>query len=881
MFCKQPLDESEKTVQLTQKGCDSILKAITLRQDSMSVSVGQIVHVKCRKYYTNPNVIEKEKRKSDHEKDCHQGSGSLRSSAPGFVYKEHCFFCGCGDSSGGRQDVRRLIPVRSMDMQKKILQACEKYEGSWVDVVRDRVLFVNDLHAADAVYHNLCSTNFRTGKQIPKIFHMSERKPLKRFKKSESAGRPKQLTAHEAFLKVAEYFQQNDDEQKTIGDLIEKMKEYCEDKGAVYGFTHMKNELQKHFGDQIIITEIAGKSNVVTLKSTATQILHDFHLKSEEEDCDKHQEIIKAAAKLIKHDIKEINQPSDVYPAISGISSIDDNLNFIPNSLYTFLTLLFVGAQPRKIASIGQAIIQATRPRALMAPLQIGLGVQMHDQFDSRFLIDSLHTHGFCCSYAEVQKFQRCAVAVQGTSFPEYFPGHFHQYVGDNVDHDIATLDGKNTFHGMGIIAAVTPSLKAERQIPRKDIPLKDIITLGKINIHPYPSQREAIYNMSYAVLENIDMKEPYLQSDLLWKTSSIAQISRPLWNGYMQMITRGQHPGKASVVFMPMIDMNPNDLTCIYSTLVFVSSHAKKYNTTPVITFDQPLWWKAHTIVESEPPNSILRSTVVRLGAFHTQMSFLGCIGRLMSGSGLHELLEVVYAPNSVSHMLSGKAVSRSVRGHLLVDSALNILLTAKAYQTDITPLIDETKGVEESSEVSSSPENSEGQSCSKESKHEILLHKDLQTLGTLMKEVLAGKINAQNLESNDVLQRLASQLRSEVDVMKENRTSALWIQYMTMIDILRSFIKAERTGNWWLHLQTLQKMLPYLAASGHNLYTKSVYTYLQKMTSLPTEKPDVYQHFMNGLHVIRRSDRFWAGLSTDLVIEQVRFNFTKKNSS
>ena len=127
-------------------------------------------NLKCRKYYTNSNVIEKEKRKSDHEKDCHQGSGSLRSSAPGFVYKEHCFFCGCGGSSSGRQDVKRLIPVRSMDMQKKILQACEKYEGSWVDVVRDRVLFDNDLHAADAVYHNLCSTNFRTGKQIPKYF---------------------------------------------------------------------------------------------------------------------------------------------------------------------------------------------------------------------------------------------------------------------------------------------------------------------------------------------------------------------------------------------------------------------------------------------------------------------------------------------------------------------------------------------------------------------------------------------------------------------------------------------------------------------------------------------------------------------------------------
>ena len=26
----------------------------------------------------------------------------------------------------------------------------------------------------------------------------------------------------------------------------------------------------------------------------------------------------------------------------------------------------------------------------------------------------------------------------------------------------------------------------------------------------------------------------------------------------------------------------------------------------------------------------------------------------------------------------------------------------------------------------------------------------------------------------------------------------------------------------------------------------------------------------FMSGLHVIRRSDRYWAGLSSDLVIEQ-----------
>jgi len=41
--------------------------------------------------------------------------------------------------------------------------------------------------------------------------------------------------------------------------------------------------------------------------------------------------------------------------------------------------------------------------------------------------------------------------------------------------------------------------------------------------------------------------------------------------------------------------------------------------------------------------------------------------------------------------------------------------------------------------------------------------------------------------------------------------------------------------------------------------------------MQSLNTVHPDVHQSFMSGLHVICRSDRCWAGLSTDLVIEQV----------
>ena len=40
--------------------------------------------------------------------------------------------------------------------------------------------------------------------------------------------------------------------------------------------------------------------------------------------------------------------------------------------------------------------------------------------------------------------------------------------------------------------------------------------------------------------------------------------------------------------------------------------------------------------------------------------------------------------------------------------------------------------------------------------------------------------------------------------------------------------------------------------------------------MSNLQAEHHNVLKHFEEGLHVVRRSDRLWAGLSSDLMIEQ-----------
>ena len=186
---------------------------------------------------------------------------------------------------------------------------------------------------------------------------------------------------------------------------------------------------------------------------------------------------------------------------------------------------------------------------------------------------------------------------------------------------------------------------------------------------------------MIYQKLHDMKVQDPKAFLDILWKTSIMFGSLRPMWSGMMQLVHHGSHPGKSSVMFLPMIDMNPSDVTCVYSTLRYISEHARRHDVTPIITFDQPLWWKALMIMVTEPVGSELKDIVLRLGGFHAEMNFLGAIGHLMAGSGLQELLELIYASNAVVHMLSGKAIARAVRGHLIVDAAFNALLLAKIF--------------------------------------------------------------------------------------------------------------------------------------------------------------------------------------------------------
>ncbi|CAC5394804.1 unnamed protein product [Mytilus coruscus] len=222
---------------------------------------------------------------------------------------------------------------------------------------------------------------------------------------------------------------------------------------------------------------------------------------------------------------------------------------------------------------------------------------------------------GFCSSYSEVQKFESSAVVArnQDTADP-LDQSHFLQFVADNVDHNIDTINGNKTFHGMGIISCTTLGImKSPKEIPRVQLTTDELISAGHINVFHYNSDQ---LGNSFTSLRFQKVQELDILIKVLWPLKSPV----PGWSGLMQMVCTGNNPGLSNVTFLPMIDVNPSYMSCVYSTLKFVSKEASYHNRTPVINFDQPLYLKALMITCGEE----CKNVVVRLSGFNTEMSFL-----------------------------------------------------------------------------------------------------------------------------------------------------------------------------------------------------------------------------------------------------------------
>ena len=158
------------------------------------------------------------------------------------------------------------------------------------------------------------------------------------------------------------------------------------------------------------------------------------------------------------------------------------------------------------------------------------------------------------------------------------------------------------------------------------------------------------------------------------------------------------------------------------------------------------------------------------------------------MTGTGLQEVMELVYAPNAVVHMMTGKAISRAVRANLIIDGVLNSLILSEALGVALPLQPGEA-------DVALNPQPGEeedvdlplqlGEVCDVQMSEEDnpagngMGLTDLDEVALLYAQLMDGLVSAEVACNADVLLRIKEKLKSKTESLKSSsRTAALWLQ-------------------------------------------------------------------------------------------------------
>jgi hypothetical protein len=93
---------------------------------------------------------------------------------------------------------------------------------------------------------------------------------------------------------------------------------------------------------------------------------------------------------------------------------------------------------------------------------------------------------------------------------------------------------------------------------------------------------------------------------------------------------------------------------------------------------------------------------------------------------------------------------------------------------------------------------------------------------------------------------------------------------QYMHLFELLLLFIRATRTGNWGMHLASVEQMVKYFFALDVTNYSGMMAWYLTEMYTLKDSDPDIWKEFEAGNWVVCRSTTPFCALGADEALEQ-----------
>lgn len=901
VICQSQKEESLRNA--TDKSLETFVSAVTERKDDIFLrlqshtletdSLKPIWHRSCYQTYTSKTNIARGSKVSSEELESKNDTNSkaviLRSCAtPSDI--SLCIFC----QKATRNKDKTLHKIQVESVAITLLKAIEELND---DEMRLRLSGRNPV-AAGVKYHLKCYRDYtyQSSKSSNETLRMLEVSDKDTFSK-----------AFEVLTEEIDDGLFHQGKAFSVKHLLTRYINLLgeDPETSNYRADKLQNRLKSYYGDRIVVQSQIGrsKSNILFSSSisvgqaitAAAELKNSLSVMATEPqeadidtDCNTDQNVntLYHSAKLLRTILQSIKGSENVEDS-QEVSS-DSAESLVPDHLYMFLRWLLeddTDTNPisavkekslkphihRRILSLAQDLIFACC-KGILTPKHIGLGVTVKHMTGSKELVRILNRFGHCISYDEVVKLEKGFVEQNVANYKEndvvipsnISPGKFVQAAADNLDFNEETLDGKHTTHATTLVlyqrneagnfgAEVVTKLNKKRQ------PLSELKLSVSVMNFSKQCRKLQIPDCLLSGKDDTSNEDCPIRSaakclDMAWIFARLCpskhfQISLertekqtvPSWSAFNALVSSNASD-VSSIGYCPMIPSTPTEYSTVYTVMKTVQNMMKVlHQQYTVITFDEAIYCKAKEIQWRSPQE--FKDTVLRLGGFHTALTFIAVIGKRYEESGLEDLLieAGVYGSNSVLRIMKGKVYNKGVRAMKLLMEAFS---RVRVYSL--------------ASQIKKKKECADYIDSISKLKEAVGLNDE-----TACREILQDIENKSNLVTEEL-----AEIRERSK--NESGTFEFWDEFIEMIEILLRFIRAERDGIWTLHIDALSEMLPYFFAYDRVNYARWATVYFADMKSLCHTAKEVNDEFMNGNHPVKRAVGKFNQVWTDLALEQ-----------
>ncbi|XP_034096209.1 uncharacterized protein LOC117562482 [Gymnodraco acuticeps] len=572
------------------------------------------------------------------------------------------------------------------------------------------------------------------------------------------------------------------------------------------------------------------------------------------------------AALFLKRLLSDTPGMSCPWPPTSENVNVTESQTVVPIGLYNLLSWIIGSTEEPtldhyvnidddvhlKVLSVCQDIVYLASKGRKQTPKSLALGLTVRHLTGSSRIVSLLNRLGHCASWDTVLSLDTSLAQLTLVEGRDKIPKGFSKrtpttLVWDNIDFGEETLSGRGTTHHTnGIMLQSVPGepmSTAIRQPLRKGV-TSFIAPPPPMPIQPYhQSKRQGPQNLCQPVQSATCRMDTHfaVQAEMAYafvKSTCTDSCTIPSWTGFHTLLQDENTLQKSALYYLPVIEASPTEMSTVNTILKRSVQIADQLELDHIVlVFDQAIYAKAQQIRWKDV--EFTKRLVIRLGEFHTCMSYLSILGKRFGDAGLQDILieSEVVAPGSINGVLNGHHYNRSMRAHKLLYESLQRIRFI-TFMDSLPP--------------------QERAACM-----DVITEMECAFPDRLM-DVLSADQRFDNMCSKyaDFVQRRST----------ENATFAFWSSYIDMMQLLLLFVRATRESNWQLHLSTVRLMMPWFFAYDRVNYARYLPAYWLEMMNLPVTHPSCHSDMnVKGQWTVQRqSVHGFASIACDQAIEQ-----------